>query len=145
MTRRDPGMALAVVLVLLTGLALLAVTGLGGAVAALSLSGFDEQASQAFEAAEAGIRRSLHTGLALASEEPAWPGLPHEVTLRTEIHDDPPGVPATPPPGFSLGHGGQSFALRHHRVLAEGRGPRGALVRIEQGYAVIVPERGAAP
>lgn len=145
MTRYQQGMALAVVLVLLAGLALLAAAGLGGAIAAVSLAGFDEQASRAFEAAEAGIRRSLHSGLALASEEPAWPGLPLEVTLRTEIHADPPGVPAMPPPGFSLGHGGQSFALRHQRVLAEGRAARGALVRIEQGYALIVPERGAAP
>jgi opacity protein-like surface antigen len=137
-------MALAVVLILLSGLALLAVAGLGGALASVALSGFDEQSALAFEAAEAGVARSLRSGAAIATAVPAWPALLPDVTTRTEILADPPGGDTAWPEGFSVGAGGEAFVTSHRTIRAEGRARRGAVVRIEQGYFVIARERGGA-
>lgn len=137
------GVALAVVLVLLSGLALLAVAGLGGALAAVALSGFGEQATLAFEAAEAGVARTLRSGAAMPVATVAWPALMPGVTLRTEILADPPGADTAWPEGFSIGAGGDGFLASHRLVRAEGRADRGAFVRIEQGYIVIARDPGS--
>ena len=56
------GVSLVIVLLLLAGVMLLAVSGLGGAIAAMALADFDERSTGASEAAEAGVTRSLRSG-----------------------------------------------------------------------------------
>lgn len=141
MTPRPMGMALATVLILLSGISILALAGLGGAAAAIALAGFEEQSALAFEAAEAGIARTLRSGMPVPEPVPAWPSVAPEVTVRTERRDDPAVEGGSWPAGFSVATGGVSFALRHGTVLSEGRAARGALVRIEQGFVVVAPNR----
>ena len=147
---RCQGMALAVTMVLLLGLAILALAGSAAAVAALSLAGLDEQASLAFEAAEAGVVRALRAfaaGDAVAAAgafEPTWPELDPGVTTRVQLRADPGEIGATLAEGFSIGSG-VTFARRHFTLISDGRAGRGTAVRIEQGLAVIAPTRPAAP
>jgi hypothetical protein len=144
MIRLERGMALAVVMVLLLGLTVLAVAGLSGAVAAVALSGLDEQSALAFEAAEAVIARTLRSRVA-PSDAQAWPDLWPQVTARAEIRADHFESVAALPEGFSLGAGGGAFATRHYTIVAEGRAGRGTSVRLEQGYAVIAPAGSSEP
>lgn len=139
------GLSLVIVLLLLAGVMLLAVTGLSGAIAAMSLADLDERSARGFEAAEAGVTRALEGGVAWPIATPAWPSTDPAVLLRTEIHDDPPWQEPAWPSGFSLGSGRRGFVLRHGYVLAEGSGGRGTLARIEQGFAVLAPADGPGP
>jgi len=145
MSRRCEGLSLVIVLLLLAGIMLLAVSGLGGAIAAMALADVDERAAWAFEAAEAGITRSLRSGAAISPPASPWPSTAPGVTVHTIVRFDPaeraPGWPA----GFSLGGAGDGFFLQHGTVLAEGSGGRGTLVRIEQGFAVVAPARESSP
>lgn len=135
-------MALAVVLVLLLGLVVIALGGLGGAVADLAVAALDEQAALAMEAAEAGVARTLRTGVPIPAATPAWPGLFPGLTLSSEIQFDPP-VPSQPlPDGANLSDGGDMLPARHFTIRAEGRAGHGAVVRIEQGFKVIGREDG---
>lgn len=145
MRRRARGIALAVVLVLLLGLSVLAVSGLSGGVASLTQAGFDLEAARAFEAAETSVSRALATGTGSVSPLPPWPDVLPDVVASAVLSEDPPGADGAWPQGFSVGLGERSFVLRHRAVLAEGRAGRGTRVRIEQGYVVIAPTRGAAP
>ena len=145
MKTRDRGLSLVIVLLLLAGIMLLAVTGLSSAIAAMSLADLDERSARALEAAEAGVTRALEGGTVLPTAVPPWPLADPAVTVRTEIHDDPPWQVPAWPSGFSLGSGARGFVLQHGYVLAEGRGGRGTLVRIEQGFAVLAPAEGVAP
>lgn len=145
MRRRARGIALAVVLVLLLGMSVLAVAGLSGGTTSLALSGFDVEAARAFEAAETLVSRSLATGAGSASPQAPWPEAFPDVLASASVSEDPPGVEGAWPEGFSVGLGEERFTLRHGAVLAEGVSGRGARIRIEQGYAVIAPVRGATP
>lgn len=139
--RRDcRGVSLVIVLLLLAGVMLLAVSGLGGAIAAMALAGFDERASMAFEAAEAGVTRSLRSGTAMSPPLLPWPASARGVSVQTTLRHDAPDSPGALPSGFSLGSA-DGFVLHHGTVLAEGEAGRGTLVRIEQGFAVIAPAR----
>lgn len=145
MRRGARGIALAVVLVLLLGLSVLAVAGLSGATASLAQAVFDVEAARAFEAAEASVSRALATGTGPAPPRPPWPDTLPDVRASAVLIEDPPGVEGAWPEGFSVGIGEGSFVLRHGAVLAEGLAARGARIRIEQGYVVVAPTRGAAP
>jgi Tfp pilus assembly protein PilX len=140
MRRHGRGMSLVVVLLLLAGVMLLAVSGLGGAIAAIALADFDERSSLAFEAAEAGVTRTLRGGNALSPPAGAWPATARAVTVWTVLRQDPPASPPAWPSGFSLGTA-DGFVLHHGTVLAEGSAGRGTLTRIEQGFTVVAPAR----
>jgi hypothetical protein len=145
MNPRCRGVSLVIVLLLLAGVMLLAVSGLGGAIASMALADLDERAARAFEAAEAGVTRSLVSGVAVSPAAAPWPATDPAVTVLTLIRHDPP-PPAPPSPyGFSFGSSGTGFVLHHGSVLAEGSAGRGTLVRIEQGFAVVGPARESAP
>lgn len=137
------GVSLVVVLLLLAGVMLLAVSGLGAAIAAMALADFDERSAWGFEAAEAGVTRSLRSGASISPPASPWPAAAPGVTVHTEVRHDPPVQAPAWPAGFSLG--GAGFVLQHGNVLAEGSGGRGTRVRIEQGFAVVAPAREAAP
>lgn len=145
MRRQHAGAALGIVLVLLLGLSLLGTAGLAGALASLVLSDFDQQHSIAFEAAEAAISRSLATGRGIDPPVPPWPTLTANVVAHSELHMDPPGRDETWPDGFSAGHGGIAFVLRHQVVRAEAQAGRGAQAGIEQGFVTLAPRRGGMP
>jgi len=137
-------MSLVIVLVLLTGIMLLAVSGLGGAIAAVALAGLEEQAAMAFEAAESGVVRTLRSGEAIPAMSSAWPALADPVSVSTTLRYDTRPAPWSPRAGFSLGTGGTGFTLHHGVVRADGTAGRGTLVRIEQGFTVIAPAREEA-
>jgi Tfp pilus assembly protein PilX len=138
------GMALGIVLLLLLGLALLALAGYGAAIAALAIAGLEQQATRAFEAAEAGAARTLRTwqGPDAASSpapETAWPAVWAEVMVARTVSADPPDRPAAWPDGFSIGSGDSTFTTRHFTIDSEGRAGLGTAARIEQGFIVIEP------
>jgi len=151
MSRRpEDGVALGVVMLLLLGLALLALAGSGAALAALALAGLDEQHALAFEAAEAGLARSLRLlaegadAAALAGTEVTWPGLTDGVTTRVGLREEPP-VTTGPPEGFSLGAGEQGYVTQRLVIVSDGRARRGAAVRLEQEVALLARSTGFLP
>jgi len=144
------GMALAVVLVLLLGLTVLALAGSAAAIASLALAGLDHQSALAFEAAEAGIARSVRAiaqGATLPADavfEQTWPRLAPAAMTRVLLRVDRTPAASTWADGFSAGSG-DTFARVHVTLIADGRAGRGAAVRIEQGLTFIAPTTGAAP
>jgi hypothetical protein len=138
MRRSSRGMTLAVALILLLGVALLAVAAFDGVIADIALAGYAQQSMLSFEAAEAGIARTLSTAEASPLASPAWPSLSSAISTRTELTADAACVRGGPAVGFSLGSD-DGFSLRHYSILAEGRGGRGAVSRLEQGFSVIAP------
>ncbi len=145
MRRQQAGAALGIVMVLLLGLSLLATAGLAGALASLVLSDFDQQRALAFEAAEAAISRSLATGRGIDPPAPPWPTVTSDVVAHSELLMDPPGRDESWPDGFSAGHGGITFVLRHQVVRAGARAGRGAQAGVEQGFVTLGPRRGGMP
>lgn len=136
------GTALGIVMVLSLGLAMLALAGHGAAVAALAIAGLEQHAARAFEAAEAGVSRTLrawHEQGAASSVTPevAWPGVWPDLTIVRDVTADPPGVPGAWPDGFSVGSGDAAFTTHHYTVVATARGERRTAARIEQGFMVI--------
>ncbi len=144
MKPRCRGISLVVVLLLLAGVMLLALSGLGGAIAAVALADFDERSSMAFEVAEAGVTRTLRSGSGISPPALPWPATHREATVRTVVQHDPPAEPPAWPSGFSLG-GPDGFVLHHGSVLADGSAGRGTLARIEQGFTVLAPAREFVP
>lgn len=145
-SNRQHGMALGIVLMLLLGLALLALAGYGAAIAALAIAGLEQHAARAFEAAEAGVARTLRTwqGPDVASSpipEAAWPSVWAEVTIARTVSADPPDRPAAWPDGFSIGSGDGAFTTGHYTIVSEGRAGLRTAARIEQGFIVVEPAR----
>lgn len=145
MRRNQQGAALAVTLVLLAGLGSLALTAAAAAVAALALAGHQQSAQQAFEAAEAGIahalaRAALTRGAATiaATAHDADAAVPATFEARIEAVAQPGALPV----GFSVGEHDGAFAAQHYFAVADGRAGRGALVRIEQGFYLVVAGGG---
>lgn len=143
MRRASRGAALAVSLILLLGLSLLAIAGIASAVASLALAGFEEQSALAFEAAEAGVARTIRLGTAVREPVAVWPTALPGVTVRTETVMESAGAGPGWPEGFSIGGG--AFALDHFTIRAEGRASRGAVVRVEQDMAVVAATVAEAP
>jgi len=148
--RLQRGVALGIVLLLLLALALLALAGSAAALAALALAGLDEQRALAFQAAEAGISRTLRelsAGVALPMVPVTivpWPDVAGAPTVRIEVREDEQargGLAA----GFSLGAGTQTYATRRLLVVSDGRTARGAAVRLEQGVVMYASTAEAAP
>lgn len=139
---RQRGSALGLVLLLLLGLALLALAGHSAAIAALTIAGLEQHAARAFEAAEAGVSRTLrswntHGALAGPVTERVWPETWPEITNARDVSADPPGQAGAWPDGFSVGSDG--FVSRHYTIVSESRGGRRAAARVEQGFVVIEP------
>jgi hypothetical protein len=126
-------MALVVVLLLLLGLTVIAVAGLGGAVADLAIAALDEQSALALEAAEAGVARTLRSGVPIPAGTSPWPGRFPGLTLQTDIQFDAPSADMIPPVGTD------PVAVRHFTILAESHAGRGAVARIEQGFRYLGP------
>ena len=136
------GSALVVTLVLLSGLGALALAAAAAAMTALALAGHQQMAQNAFEAAETGI---VH---ALAQAASARRGgvnsstiLPEDATATAEFRTETREAagPGSLPTGFSVGENAGTFAARHFFVTADGASGRGARVRLEQGFYLVVP------
>lgn len=146
MSATERGAALAVTLVLLGGLGTLALTAAGAAAAALALAGHQQSAQQAFEAAEAGLAHALVLAARSrgAGAIGAWP-YPDasealaNVSALIETAEPPAALPA----GFSIGAHSDAFAAQQYFAIADARASRGARLRLEQGFYLVVP--GAAP
>lgn len=144
MKQAQSGAALAVALVLLTGLSALALAAAVAAITALALAGYQQGAAFALEAAEAGVARALQ----VATEQPGpatTASMAHSVggttegsfeTRTTEVN----GIGALPP-GFSIGATDQTFQAQHYLIESDGRAARRTRVWIEQGFYVVVPHQ----
>lgn len=138
----ERGAALAVTLVLLGGLGTLALTAAGASIAALALAGHQQSAQQAFEAAEAGLAHALvlagrSRGTGTIGEMP-YPDTSKALASVAALIEDaePPGAL---PAGFSVGEHSGAFAARPYFAIADARASRGAQVRLEQGFYLVVP------
>lgn len=141
MKKRDRGSALAVTLVLLSGLGALALGAAAAAMAALALAGHAQDVELAHEAAEAGIVEALAFAANErgpgASADRAWPGdAGPQATVRTRTE---PAAGGAFPEGFSIGEGADAFASQHYFIVADAQAGRAAAVRLEQGFYLVVP------
>jgi hypothetical protein len=136
------GSALVVVLVLLSGLGALALAAAAAAMTALSLASHQQMAQNAFESAESGIVAALFEAAATREGGTADGAvLPDDATARAGWHAETreaAGAGALPE-GFSIGANAGTFASRHFYITADGSSGRGARVRLEQGFYVVVP------
>jgi len=135
------GAALAVALVLLTGLSALALAAAAAAVTALALVGHQQDAAIALEAAEAGIAGAIQRAREFAGPSVVGP-LPHGAGGATEAHFETRttelAADGALPPGFSIGAGGTRFRAQHFLIVSDGWAARNTRVRLEQGFYVVV-------
>ena len=142
MRRRTRGSALVVVLVLMSALGAIALAAVAAAKTALALSGHQQMAQNAFEAAETGIVAALLDAAeardaATASGE-VLAGIPTaRASYLTETREAP--GPGALPSGFSIGENAGSFTARHFFITADGESGRGVRARLEQGFYLVVP------
>jgi len=136
------GSALVVVLVLLSGLGALALAAAAAAMTALALSGHQQMAQNAFEAAESGIVAALLEAAA-AREGGTGAGtiLPDDLTARATFRTETREAtgPGALPEGFTIGENDGSFGARHFFITADADSGRGARARLEQGFYLVVP------
>jgi hypothetical protein len=141
-TPGDRGSALIVVLVLLSGLGALALAAAAAAMTALALAGHQQMAQNAFEAAESGIAVALlEAAVARDGGRGAATILPDFATARATYRTETREAegPGALPPGFSIGEGAGTFVARHFFVTSDAESGRGARVRLEQGFYIVVP------
>lgn len=142
MTRLQRGTALVVTLVLLSGLGALALAAAAAAMTALALASHQQSVQHAFEGAEAGIAHALAQA-SLLRRAASIPETRHaengagDATFATETREVP--APGALPTGFSIGENADTFAARHFFIDSDGRAGRGARVRLEQGFYLVVP------
>ena len=141
MNRTSKGAALAVALILLTGLTAVALAAGAAAVTALALAGHQQAATLALEAAEAGIAHALLAATARPGPATAGP-LAHSVggagDARFETQTTAVAGAGALPPGFSVGESDRSFQAQHYLILSDGQATRNTQVRVEQGFYVVV-------
>jgi hypothetical protein len=137
MRSRARGAALAVALVLLTGLSVLALA----AVMALALTGYQQAEAAALEAAEAGIARAIQAAAQHAG--PGMAAMPHAVggassarfeSRTTELDSD-----GALPEGFSIGANDGTFRSRNFLIVSQGWATRDVTLRLEQGFHLVAP------
>jgi hypothetical protein len=131
-----------VVLVLMSALGAIALAAVAAATTALALSGHQQMAQNAFEAAETGIVAALLAAAETRVEGTASGDLLAEIptahaSYRTETREAP--GPGALPAGFSVGENAGSFTSRHFFITADGESGRGVRARLEQGFYVVVP------
>jgi Tfp pilus assembly protein PilX len=138
------GTALVVTLLLLGGLGALALTAAAAAVAGLSLTGHQQFAQQAFEAAEAGVAHALALAARSRSEATInatpYPDEAGAASFEARIVRDTSSGPL--PAGFSIGAQPGAFGAEQYYVVSDGFAGRDAGVRIEQGFYLVVPDGG---
>lgn len=142
MRRRAAGSALAVVLVLMSALGAIALAAAAAATTALALSGHQQMAQNAFEAAESGIVAALLAAAETREDAVATGEVLAEIptaraAYRTETREAL--GPGLLPPGFSIGENAGSFTARHFFITADGESGRGVRARLEQGFYLVVP------
>ncbi|MEX1994272.1 MAG: PilX N-terminal domain-containing pilus assembly protein [Steroidobacteraceae bacterium] len=142
MNRASRGSALVVTLLLLSGLGALALAAAAAATVALALSGHQQYAQQAFEAAEAGLAHALAAaaetrGAGTITDTEYPPGIAGHARFHAETREttEPGALPA----GFSIGENSDRFGTRHFYIVADGEAARGARARLEQGFYFVVP------
>ncbi len=142
MKHESRGAALAVALVLLTGLSALALAAAAAAVTALALAGHQQAAAIALEAAEAGIAYALQAATEQSGASVAGPS-PHSVggitqarfeTRTTQLEGN-----GALPPGFSIGATSTTFQSQHYLIVSDARATRDVHMRLEQGFYVVEP------
>jgi len=141
-TLRLRGSALVVVLVLLSGLGALALAAAAAAMTALSLAAHQQMAQNAFESAESGIVAALLEATAARQGGTAdGTVLPDDATARAGWHTETREAegPGALPEGFSVGENTGTFTSQHFFITADGSSGRGARVRLEQGFYLVVP------
>lgn len=145
MSLAQRGAALVVTLVLLGGLGALALTAAAAAVAALALAGHQQFTQQAFEAAEAGVAHALALAAQSRSEgvigETPYPDEAGAAFFEARIVRGASRGPL--PAGFTIGAQPGAFGADQYFVVSDGFADRGASVRIEQGFYLVVAD--AAP
>lgn len=136
------GSVLVVTMLLLSGLGALALAAAAAATVALALSGHQQYAQQAFEAAEAGLAHALAAASLTrgpgAIAETAYPnGVAGHASFHAETREatEPGALPA----GFSIGENSSRFGARHFFIVAEGQSARSARARLEQGFYFVEP------
>jgi hypothetical protein len=141
-TLGDRGSALVVTLVLLSGLGALALAAAAAAMTALALAGHQQMSQNAFEAAETGIVHALTQAAAIRGEgvnagtiREADPTAAAAFQTVTSEAEDPGPLPG----GFSLGENTGTFMTRSFFITADAQSGRGARVRLEQGFYLVVP------
>jgi hypothetical protein len=140
--QRVAGVALPLVLVLLSLTGVLLVQGIAGAAGEVALAGQLAARQQAFVAAENGIAMAIaalarSAGQALpAPATQRFAGMP-DASAITECSERPGD---TAPAGYGEG----DFVLRRIEIASVGRSRQGARVRVVQGIGIIVPVAGAA-
>jgi hypothetical protein len=141
MTRKHRGSALAITLILLAGLGTLALMAVAAAAAALALAGHQQSAQQAFESAEAGIAHALVLAARTRAAGEVEPTDPESDVEDARFHARivAAELPGALPAGFSVGEHSAAFAAQHYFIIADGHAARGARVRIEQGFYLVVP------
>jgi hypothetical protein len=141
-TRPDAGLALAIVMLLLLGLAIVALAGLSGATTDLAIAAADEQAALALEAAETAVSRTLRSRTPIPAGTVLWPELLPDVTVSSEIRFDPPD----PDQPVWLSFPGEDVedlsSPRYFTIRARADARRGAAVILEQGFRSLWPLEG---
>jgi hypothetical protein len=131
-----------VVLVLMAGLGAMALAAAAAAMTTLALAGHQQTAQNAFEASETGIAEALFEAAAARDEgTAAGTVLPDDWTARAAYRTgtrEATGAGALPD-GFTIGENDGSFGARHFFVTSDGDSGRGARVRLEQGFYLVVP------
>ena len=146
--RAERGVALVVSLVLLVVLTLLAVVGMSGSTLEIAMAGNAQYQENAFEAAEAAVevelRRDDISPLAAPGELPALPENTGRDFTDTRGILQATGTGETwyrrtsPATGWELG-GGTKFQAYHFDSIGVGTAPRGAADQHVQGYYVVGP------
>ena len=136
---RQKGAALFVGLVLLLVMTVLGVSGMNTATLELAMAGNAQAQQEAFQAAETGIDIAISRGGFATFEPLSLPTITvgdAEVDVETTFQQST-GVPDV---AFSMGVGtGGSVQAFHFDVVAEGRGPRGAMSTHRQSFYVVGP------
>lgn len=135
---RERGAALVVGLVLLMVITVLAISGMSTATVELQMAGNFQFAQRAFQAAEVGIERAVHTtSLTTASAAANPTGLvPGTTTDSFDARMEYMGSMPITKPGYSLGQ----FEGFHYDVTSTGTSGRGARTVNVQSFYIVGPK-----
>ena len=144
--RRQSGVALIVVLVLLTAVTVVTASAMNTATLQIVMAGNVTSYDLAFQAASTGIDLAIARGDFSVESPGALP--------LTRLDDSGAAAEAvivfsesTPVPGaaFSLGEGAVELQAFHFEITAVGTGPRNAVSTQHQGFYVVGPADPADP
>ena len=136
-TSRQHGAALVIGLLLLLVLTILAVSGMNSASLEFVMAGNEQYRANAFSAAEAGIERTLDSGVfnpAVATQN--LNGAATATDNWATVTTTPLGATALP---ALWGNSWNSFSTYHFEVVSTGTSVRNATAVNTQGVAIIAP------